>query len=82
MKGHFPEIKFVRLNSPSEQWEHVLSEFKEVKTAKHPDDALMEKVDLFHSLETYFRILERQGVDVQKLFQKTVQKNLKRRYYS
>jgi len=81
MKGHFPQIKFVKLNTASEQWKHVESEWREVKLATYPEDRLMEKVDLFHSLETYFRRLEFEGVDVEALFCKVVQKNHERGYY-
>jgi transcriptional regulator len=81
VKGHFPEVKFVRINSATKQWKHVLSELEEIEQAETPGEKLKETVDLLHSLETYFRILKRNGADIDRLFKRCIQKNYERGYY-
>ena len=82
MKGHFPQIKFVKINSRYKQVIHVLSESKEVSGAKGDHELDMEIADLLHSCETYFRIRENEGLDVEALFRKIVEKNQVRGYYA
>ncbi|MEG6615367.1 hypothetical protein V6C27_02840 [Peptococcaceae bacterium 1198_IL3148] len=40
-----------------------------------------EMADLLHSAETYFRIREREGLDVPATFRSVVRKNQSRGYY-
>ncbi len=81
MKGHFPVIRFVRENSIYEQLMHVQSEAIEVKYALYQHRVDEEMADLLHSCETYFRIREREGLDVEATFAKVVEKNSRRGYY-
>lgn len=44
-------------------------------------EAMEEAMDLYHSLETLFRIWEREGVDMGAVRQKVFEKNRRRGYY-
>ena len=64
MNWNFPKTKFVDDNDRDHQFEHVVSEVVEVsnaialqESAGRIDEELM---DLFHSLETYWRIQEKE----------------------
>jgi len=89
MQYNWPETKFARQNTLDEQLEHVLSEAKEVKDALKDKNSTVleiesELADLHHSLETYFRILERYESQqyVDHLIESTRQKNDERDYYA
>lgn len=92
MKGHFPAVKFAIINTPEKQMSHVLSEAREVESESYDDFGFSNKdvewakvdeemADLLHSCETYFRIREREGLNVDELFANVVEKNRKRGYY-
>jgi phosphoribosyl-ATP pyrophosphohydrolase len=80
----FPETKFVRENTPERQLDHVMSEAIELQDELMEDATEKireEAMDLYHSLETLFRIWERQGVDMEAVRQKVFEKNRERGYY-
>lgn len=87
MKYNFPATRFSEFNSAKIQFMHICSELEEAKAAfdagdhDHGDEEL---VDLFHSLETYFRIRSagRERGYVNKLFCDVERKNRVRGYYS
>lgn len=82
MAWRFPEVKFVRTNTKEEQVGHILSEAVEVYYALLDKKGLDEEMaDLLHSCETYFRIRQREGCDVHKVFSRVIEKNRKRGYY-
>jgi len=91
MKYNFPATKFVKTNTIQQQIEHVLSEAQEVKDAfeaaqngtgsvEHLD---IELGDLYHSLESLFRIKARIDgkPDVTLVLQQVFDKNDERGYY-
>jgi len=89
MQYNWPETKFARQNNLDEQLEHVLSEAKEVKAALKDKSSTVleiesEIADLHHSIETYFRILERYESQqyVDHLIESTRRKNDARGYYA
>ncbi|NLZ19360.1 MAG: hypothetical protein GXY24_03715 [Bacteroidales bacterium] len=62
MNYAWPETKFVNKNNMYQQFDHVMSEIDEVNEIGPCGDLnrlVEELMDLHHSLETYFRILER-----------------------
>lgn len=77
----FPATKWVKMAKASEQKDHVISEFIEMLTADTQLKKLEEAIDLYHSLETYFRILERDGIDIPGHFKNVYEKNEARGYY-
>jgi phosphoribosyl-ATP pyrophosphohydrolase len=80
----FPETKFVTLHGSLMQAKHVMSEaqemWAEVKAARSRETD-MEMMDLWHSVETYFRIREREGLNVQEVKTLVEVKNDARGYY-
>jgi len=71
-------------NDIETQVEHIQSEFIEFSKELilgRLGAADMEAADLYHSLETYFRMREKAGVDIQATFQAVEQKNESRGYY-
>jgi hypothetical protein len=78
----FPAAKWARTAKLKEQLNHVRSEIKEIdKEVFGTNGHLEEMIDLYHSLETFFRILERDGADVAGAFCKVYKKNKARGYY-
>ena len=94
MRYLFPTTKFVKTNTIGQQLQHVFSESMELQVAaidkidavsityKIDEHAMEEAVDLYHSLETLFRIWESQGVDMEAVMQKELEKNRDRGYYT
>lgn len=82
MHYSFPATKFVKTNTVNQQLDHIASEIEEFN-AEEPGtpEMLIELVDVYHSFETLFRILERDGVNVKKAFKIVKQKNEARGYY-
>ena len=79
---HFPATKFVEENDSYAQAEHVYSEFDEWGDEVVDRDAeLMEAWDLLHSVETWLRIREKEGADVQGAKAAVLKKNADRGYY-
>lgn len=88
MVWNWPETVFARHNTPEMQFLHVLSEGDEVDAVGplFQDSEMelhMEIADLFHSTETYWRIIERtHGMEyVAAVFQAVENKNRARGYY-
>jgi hypothetical protein len=82
----FPLTKWVKTATAAKQKNHFYSEWNEyLDAAAYEHDSqheLEELIDLYHSLETYFRILERDGIDVGAAFERVKQKNESRGYYA
>jgi hypothetical protein len=72
--------KFVKENCFYEQDDHILSEAKEFANAKTIETKIEEAIDLYHSLETYFRMFE-DRFDMNAAFEKVRLKNEARGYY-
>lgn len=86
---NFPATIFSRQNTGEKQLDHVMSEVAEVQEACIDpgvpyDDIAHEMADLTHSLETFWRILERtRGRSyVQGVFNEVEGKNQARGYYA
>jgi hypothetical protein len=86
MHWQFPETKFARTNSLTEQAHHLVSESDEVLLAYEEDNiehAHQEVVDTYHSAETYLRVLAKEKGEqyVKDLIQQVKKKNQERGYY-
>jgi len=88
MKFNFPEIKFAKENCIQDQYEHVRSEEFEAEEeylwhGNLSDKFFEEMADLTHSIETFWRIVERtKGKPyLDNLFSSIVRKNVERNYY-
>lgn len=83
---HFPRTKHVDTASPYEQLQHIKSEMAELERAylHEPKDRVAEEaLDLIHSAETFLRILqERQGIDIESIQRRVIDKNRQRGYYA
>ena len=85
---NFPATIFSSSNSIHNQLCHVISEADEIRRAIADDEGTErideEVADLFHSLETLLRIMQRDlGTEyVEKLFAKIKKKNQARGYYT
>ena len=77
----FPKSKFVDTNTLEEQEEHIRSEFVETQKAEGQGEKDIEYMDLWHSLETYFRMRQAQGIDVHAVAAVVIEKNAVRDYY-
>lgn len=88
IKYNFPATTFAATNNVQQQLRHVLSECDEVQRAiiskESPERVDEELADVFHSLETLFRIMQRDlGTEyVEELFQQIEDKNKTRGYYA
>ena len=83
MRYTFPATRFVTENNADDQIRHVVIDFWEFIEAR--DESVNEKeeaMDLYHSLETLFRIWEREGVDIEAVRRKVLEKNRERGYYA
>jgi hypothetical protein len=83
VRFNFPAVTFVAKNSLGEQIDHVLSEACEVGKAQDNDEIEMELMDLEHSLETFWRMLQKERGEeyVEALRLKVRTKNKERGYY-
>lgn len=77
----FPKCIFTEINSAEQQFEHIRSEFTESVKAEGAGERDCELMDLWHSIESYFRIRQTQGIDVALTKANTVYKNAQRSYY-
>ncbi len=77
----FPKCIFTEINSAEQQFEHIKSEYMECIKAQGAGELDSELMDLWHSIESYFRIREAQGIDVQLTRANCVYKNAQRDYY-
>ena len=78
----FPRAKFADTNTLADQWEHIRSEFVEASKAEGLGERDEELMDLWHSIETYFRMREAAGVDIGETREVVVAKNRARGYYN
>ena len=78
----FPKCIFTEINSAEQQFEHIRSEFTESVKAGGAGERDMELMDLLHSIESYFRIREAQGIDITLTKANCVYKNAQRSYYA
>lgn len=87
MNYSFPKTRFAESNDRAAQLEHVRSEMTEVDAALENNEAALrvdeELMDLFHSLESYWRVQERLlGPEyVAQLRRAVFSKNAARCYY-
>jgi hypothetical protein len=88
MSFFWPETKFARENTIADQLTHIFSEVDEIKRAlETPDinvmDVDMEILDLYHSVETFVRVLQRfeSPEYVQHIRELVINKNRERGYY-
>ena len=81
MNYNFPKICYADTNNNFQQALHAVSEAEEVVKTRNTAELDMEMADLMHSCETYFRIRERDGADVDAIFAEVVEKNTVRDYY-
>jgi cell fate regulator YaaT (PSP1 superfamily) len=84
MQYNFPPVRFVDTNTPKQQVNHIFSEV--IEAATECDDQKWhlcdrEVMDTYHSCESYFRIREKMGMDLNQVFQDTKNKNYDRGYY-
>jgi len=77
----YPKTRFSDEATPEEQFRHIISEFNEALTAKSLEERDRELADLEHSIETYFDIREKQGIDIDQVRREVMNKNHKRGYY-
>lgn len=93
----FPPTKFTKKNNINEQIIHIISEIEEFKKeidleissegklsvgTYYPEQMFEELLDLYHSIESLFRIAERDDlININDLKIKTYQKNYERGYY-
>lgn len=80
----FPRIKFADTNTADEQVQHIYSEMVEFMKEHNRDKRGLrdeELMDCWHSIETYFRIRQAQGIDVHAIHTQTIKKNRVRGYY-
>lgn len=84
MNYTFPETIFVDENTLEQQIEHIKSEFieftREIMCEKL-GSADIEAADLYHSLETYFRMREKAGISMDEVTNTVRKKNQGRGYY-
>lgn len=84
MNYNFPRIKFCDECDLHTQLKHFASECIEiVERIEHGDmPGITEEVlDMLHSAETWIRIVERHGVDIDAEISKVIEKNRARNYY-
>ena len=88
MNFNFPRARFVDENTAGQQLDHAMSEVEEIRVAAEDEsvsfeDLTMEIADLTHSLETYWRIMEkvRGKAFVRSVFKAVEKKNQVRGYY-
>lgn len=89
MSWRFPAVKFVKTNTVGQQIRHVVSEAIELLVAwvlfmiklGSYSRVLEEAADLYHSVESLWRIFLREGVGIHSEFAKTKVKNSQRGYY-
>lgn len=82
----FPESKFARDNTITEQVDHVQEEINETVADicyNRKEPALLECIDVYHASETLIRILIRRFGEekVKELIEKCYKKNNDRGYY-
>lgn len=86
MVNKFPKVKFVNNNTLMEQFEHTLTEAKEVMTELkecNTQRVVEELLDLEHSVESCLWICEEKlGVDVEEARARVIKKNMDRGYYT
>ncbi len=85
MNYTFPETIFVDCATIERQVEHVQEEYIEFMREfanRRMGEADIEAMDIYHSLETYFRMRGKAGIDVGEVVSLTQRKNKERGYYS
>ncbi len=74
----FPKTKFVDQSDPEQQLDHIRSEVIEALQeliAGRMGDCDIEVMDIYLSCETYFRIREKMGIDIDGVRKAVFQKN-------
>jgi hypothetical protein len=82
MNYSFPATKWVKTATRNNQKDKIIDEGREFQLTKDGSEhEIEEAIDIFQSLETYFRILERNGVNVDGHMFNVQMKNTARGYY-
>lgn len=84
MNYNFPKIKYADINLADEQLQHFATECREIAERIEKGDypgMVEETLDMMHSGETFLRIAEKHGVDVDREVERVIQKNADRGYY-
>ena len=81
MNRLYPKTRFVDENTLDEQFDHICSEYREAVMAEGKGDRDEELADLEASIQTYWDIREKQGLDVDALRKAIIEKNRRRGYY-
>jgi len=82
MQRLYPRTKFADMATLEQQFEHVREEFIEAVKADGRGERDEELADLEHSIQTYFDIRAKQGIDVDGVRQAVIEKNKRRGYYA
>jgi hypothetical protein len=84
MKYSFPATKWAKTESPQEQIEVIWEEFDEFDDIGDlgSEKDLEEAFDVMQAFETYFRILERDGIDITAARERHIKKLTDRGYYA
>lgn len=77
----YPVTIFSETKTLEEQLEHIQEEFREAMMAEGLGERDEELADLEHSIQTYFDIRSKKGVDIDAVRKETIEKNRKRGYY-
>ena len=79
----FPATKWAKIDTNLvEQARSIELEFQEfLNEEPETEEEIMELLDLIQSCETYLRIIEARGCDIDAAFEKVKQKNEARGYY-
>ncbi|ADQ04388.1 hypothetical protein Calow_0820 [Caldicellulosiruptor owensensis OL] len=80
MHYNFPEIK-KKPASLIQQLNKIVEEASEAIKARDDIERDYEIMDLLHACETYLRIRESQGVDLERIKSFVISKNKQRGYY-
>jgi len=73
------ELKNITLDEQVKSLESKMIEFLESQTG---DDELDKALELYYELEMYFRIMERDGVNIDEMCEGIIKENIKKDYYT
>lgn len=82
MKRLYPNTKFSEINTLDMQFDHVKEEFVKASKTEGLGDRDEELADLEHSIQTYWDIRAKQGIDVDAVRQAVIEKNRAKGYYA
>jgi predicted house-cleaning noncanonical NTP pyrophosphatase (MazG superfamily) len=79
----FPATKWANKETrPNDQYVKIIEEYNEfTESDPESDHEIEELFDLIQACETYFRIMEARGMDVNSIYEAVKEKNKARGYY-